>query len=139
MNRTKHLQSVIVAFTKLNKSCSMKVTEEIGVSELQLKQFNYVNIIGSREGITYGDLADILDITKPSVTSIANKLIRAGVVEKRQCTNDGRVYYLKLTDKGEKVYKSYDLAAAKTAHVILERLDDEEINEFIRLLDKILE
>lgn len=138
MDRMKHLQKAIIAFTKLNKTCNMKVAEEVGVSELQLKQFNYVQIIGSREWMTYGDLADILEITKPSVTSIANKLIKAGIVEKRQCRKDGRVYYLVLTEKGEKLYHSYDLAAEKTAAIIRERLNEKEVDELIRLLDKVL-
>lgn len=139
MNRFEHLQSTLVAFTKLHKSCNIKVTEEIGMSELQLKQFGYVNIIGTREWVTYGDLADILGITKPSVTSIANKLIKLGIVAKHQCHNDGRVYYLKLTDKGQLIYNTYDLVAEKTATIIFDRLSENEVDEFMRLLDKIIE
>lgn len=139
MNRTEHLQKALVAFTKLHKSCNLKVTEEIGVSDLQIKQLNYVNIIGVKEGVTYGDLADTLGITKPSVTSIANKLIKLGIVDKHQCKEDGRVFYLKLTEKGDMIYRSYDLVAKKTATIIIDRLDEDEVDDFMRLLYKIIE
>lgn len=138
MNEFGHLKSTLVAFTKLHKSCNIKVTEELGMSELQLKQFGYVNIIGTKEWITYGELAEILGITKPSVTSIVNKMIRLGIVEKHQCSKDGRVYYLKLTEKGNLIYNTYDLVADKTATIILNKLEPEEVIELVRLLDKVL-
>ncbi len=79
------------------------------------------------------------EFTKPSVTSIANKLIKLGIVAKHQCHNDGRVYYLKLTDKGQLIYNTYDLVAEKTATIIFDRLSENEVDEFMRLLDKIIE
>ena len=83
--------------------------------------------------MTSSELSEILNITKPSVTEIINKLTTLGCVYRDQSELDKRVFYIKLTEKGKKIVKLKELAAEKFAEERLDSLTDEEVNSFIKL------
>lgn len=49
---------------------------------------------------TMGDLAREIRKTKPTVTVLVEKLVRCGYVTREKDARDGRVSYIRLTDKG---------------------------------------
>ena len=78
-----------------------------------------------------------MKVTKPSVTEIGNKLIRLGVAEKKQCTRDKRIYYIKLTEKGRNIARLPFLAEQRVVDIIISTLDNKEIDTFIKLIKKL--
>lgn len=128
------------AFNRLDETimqCNHELSSKIGALELQVKQFKYLHIIDNNENLTFSELARILDITKPSVTEIVNKLIKLGCVVKKQSDEDGRVFYIETTEKGKQIARMKRLAKASLTDRVLECLTEEEIDSFTRLVDKI--
>jgi DNA-binding MarR family transcriptional regulator len=87
----------------LGQECNLEISDKLGMSELQLNQLHYLKIIDQTAGMTFSKFAEILEVTKPSVTEIVNKLIKLDVAKKTQCTRDKRIFYIKLTEKGRNI------------------------------------
>ena len=107
------------------------------MSQLQLNQLHYLKIIDRTIDLTFGRFAEILKITKPSVTEIVNKLMKLDCVEKKRCRADKRIFYIKLTDKGRNIARLQYLAEQRVVDIISSAFTDEEIDTFIRLIKKL--
>lgn len=132
-----HIYEAVRKFNNLGQECNLELADKLGMSELQINQLHYLKVIDRTIDMSFGKFAEILKVTKPSVTEIVNKLIKVGVVEKTQCTRDKRIYYIKLTEKGRNIARLPFLAEQRVVDIIVTTLDDEEIATFIRIIDKL--
>ena len=124
-------------FNSLGHECNLEISDKLGMSKLQLNQLHYLKVIDRTVDITFGKLAEILKITKPSVTEIVNKLIQLDCVEKKRCHMDKRIFYIKLTEKGRNITRLQYLAEQRVVDIIFTVYDDEEIDTFIKLIKKL--
>ena len=124
-------------FNSLGQECNLEISDRLGMSELQLNQLHYLKIIDRTVDITFGKFAEVLQVTKPSVTEIVNKLIKLDVVEKKQCTRDKRIFYIRLTEKGRNIARLPFLAEQRVVDMIVSALDEDEIDTFIQLIKKL--
>ena len=91
--------------------------------------------ISSNDDITQRDLADLLHISRPTVTTMVQKLEKAGLVERHSDEDDQRLTRIRLTDAG----RALDARLREfhrgfiNATVGCMTLDDQR--EFARLLD----
>ena len=124
-------------FNSLGHECNLEISDKLGMSKLQLNQLHYLKVIDRTVDITFGKLAEILKITKPSVTEIVNKLIQLDCVEKKRCHMEKRIFYIKLTEKGRNITRLQYLAEQRVVDIIFTVYDDEEIDTFIKLIKKL--
>ena len=125
-------------FNAQREQCHIELSKEINISELKIKQFHYLEIINKYEYLTFSRFAEILEITKPSVTAIVNQLIKLECVYKQQCTRDGRRYYVELSEKGKKIVQFQNLELQRLANKISRILSENEIEIFVNLINKIV-
>jgi DNA-binding MarR family transcriptional regulator len=137
MYKKEELTNLIIKFYNELSKCSIETSKELGSYDMQIKQFHYLTLIDKTPNMTSSELSEILNITKPSVTEIINKLTTLGCVYRDQSELDKRVFYIKLTEKGKKIVKLKELAAEKFAEERLDSLTDEEVNSFIKLFIKL--
>jgi DNA-binding MarR family transcriptional regulator len=121
-----------------SEQCHLELSKEINISELKIKQFHYLEIINQHEYLTFSHFAEILNITKPSVTAIVNQLIKLDCVYKQQCSHDGRRYYVELSEKGQQIVQFKNLEIQRLAKKISHILTETEIEIFVRLINKIV-
>jgi DNA-binding MarR family transcriptional regulator len=100
-------------------------------------QQRVLSILAEKDGLSQGDLAEILDIRPGSVAELAKKLEKAGYIERKPDENDGRIKRVYLTDAGrakaeEDAGTQKDLSAAFFAG-----LTEEEQQQFGESLKKI--
>ncbi|MCG8638529.1 MAG: MarR family transcriptional regulator [Desulfobacterales bacterium] len=124
-------------FNGLGHECNLEISDRLGMSQLQLNQLHYLKIIDRTVDMTFGKFAEMLKVAKPSVTEIVNKLIQLEVVEKKQCTRDKRIFYIRLTEKGRNITRLPFLAEQRVVDIIVSALDDEEIDTFIKIIKKL--
>lgn len=138
MNSENDLLKALERFNECHEQCHHEVSREINISELKVKQLYYLEVIGQRSSLAPSELADILGITRPSVTSIVNNLIKLNCIQKRQCTRDGRKFYVELSDKGKQIVSFKRIKYQRLVKRIIVSLTEQEINTFIKLLQKIV-
>ena len=72
------------------------------------------------------EIVDRLDRTKSTVSELVNKLEQYGLVKRCECTVDGRVCYVALTDKGWSFEKDLAKVAADVNAALYKGFSDEE-------------
>jgi DNA-binding MarR family transcriptional regulator len=132
------LITALIKFNDHYERCHRELSREIPVGELKIKQLRYIEIIGKSSSLTFSQFAEKLQITKPSVTSIINQLIKLECVRKNQCSMDGRKFFIELTPKGEKITLFNNLKQKRLAEKIHLVLSEREIELFIEILNKIV-
>ena len=102
-------------------------------SILQLETLAYVK----EEKPVMKKVADFLCITPPSATSLINKLVKAGMLERFFDKNDRRVVCLAITAKGEKMLRQEFSKVARHIKKILIKLNNQERKNLVKILEKL--
>ena len=70
-------------------------------SGLTASQYNILRILrGEGEPLPILEIADRTVAVVPGITGLIDRLEKAGLVERRRCTEDRRIIYVTLRDKG---------------------------------------
>lgn len=65
--------------------------------------YHYLTTIYYLNKPNFSQIAESLGLTKPAVSLIIKKLARMGLIEKEQSCQDKRVFYIVLTEKGNRI------------------------------------
>lgn len=107
------------------------------LKEYTMRQLYYIELINKNQGISISELSKILQVKKSTVSVAINQLIDMNIVDKTQSKTDKRFYSLQLTQKGEDIIKKHMQVHKDTIKKILKILEPEEVDEFIKIIDKI--
>lgn len=74
-------------------------------TDLSISEIHMLEAVGKGKDRrrTISELAEVLNITLPSVTVAINKLMKKGYVEKIRGEEDGRIVYVSLTRQGRRI------------------------------------
>ncbi len=96
----------------------------------------YLNIIESHPNeYTSSQIADLLKITRPSVTEKINQLCKKGYVIRTQSETDKRLYYLSINPNGPKDYETTAEYEDELEHDILTKFGEEKVDLFCEMIE----
>jgi len=133
-----NLFSVFNGFMKIKTECRFCVIDKYNISELTLKQIEYLKKFDEHEYFTISQLAEKLKLSKPSITEMVKKFIKLDCIEKEQCNHDARVYYLFLTEKGKGIARLEQIADEDFIRRVENCLNEEDISLLMELLSKVV-
>ncbi|MEE7458947.1 MarR family transcriptional regulator [Methylorubrum populi] len=87
-------------FIRLNRRVIAAVAAELRELGLSIPQFDVLSTLSEWEGLTQQDLAARLYVTKGNVSGLIDRLVEAGLVERRAIPGDRRSHALHLTPVG---------------------------------------
>ena len=87
--------------------------------------------------VTAGDLAIKLNVSTARIAVLLRKLEKQKLIEKTISPFDGRVTFVSITSAGQKYLNDEIEESITIMKKILEKVDINEINEFIRIANKI--
>lgn len=123
----------------LEEEVARKAEELLNIedlSKLSVNDVDYLEVIEKKGNPTLGEIAMELNFSKPSVTSMVNKLVKGGFVNKVQSKDDKRVFYVELTDLGKDIIE-LQLSVYRDFAIKLEKvLDSSEVEKLADLLGK---
>jgi len=137
MARDEHLQKVLEHLLMMKNECSCSIFSECGLSDMTVKQIAYLKVIDGQGDVTFSRLAEITKNSKPTITEMVNKFVRMECVYREPCRDDGRILYIRLTDKGKMVAKAEEAALRRVIERMIETLDEHELDLLIGVLDKV--
>ena len=123
---------------RIKKECRFCVIDKYNVSELTLKQIEYLKKFDEYKHVTISQLAESLKLSKPSITEMVKKFIKLDCVRKEQCSHDARIYYLYLTEKGKGIARLEQIADEEFIKRVEDCLCKEDISLLIELLSKVV-
>lgn len=91
---------VYFRFIRLQRRVFAAIAGELKAIGLSIPQFDLVSTLTEREGLTQQELAQRLYVTKGNVSGLVDRLVQAGLVERRPIPDDRRSHALHLTEKG---------------------------------------
>jgi len=108
---------------------------------LSISEMHLIECVGKGkgDGRSISELADDLNVTRPSATIAVNKLEQKGYVQKRSCDYDGRVVRVYLTQEGNKIDTLHRFYHRNMVHAISGGLTGEEKKILIRSIKKLNE
>jgi DNA-binding MarR family transcriptional regulator len=90
-------------FVRLHRRASSAIAAELKALGLSIPQFDLLSTLTEREGLSQQELAERLYVTKGNVSGLVDRLVEAGLVERRPIAGDRRSYALHLTRRGRSV------------------------------------
>ena len=90
-----------------------------------------------KDGITPSELSERLGVSLPRIASVLNSLESKKLIKKTTASDDKRKTIVNITKTGEELLLNKKEEAINNIAKIIEKLDEEDINEYIRLAKKI--
>ena len=137
VDREEHLFEVIENLLRLKNECSCTIFSECGLSDLTVRQIAYLKAIAEQDEVTFSRLAEITHNSKPTITEMINKFVRMECVYREPCPDDGRILYIRLTEKGQKIAKADHHALRRVIERMMNSLDEDETDILIGILQKV--
>lgn len=110
------------------------LTRQMNESGIHPSQAFALREIGHNDGITQRDLAEKLNISRPTLTVMLQKMERARLVERRADAKDQRFTRLHLTQAGHDAHEAMHGALGRIISESFGPLEDDDLNVLARLL-----
>ena len=91
-------------------------------------------VLGRRDGMLMGEAGAALDLGMPGISGLSDRMMEAGLIEKRADPNDGRAWRLWLTASGRKALARSKAGVAELNARLTEGFSDAEIEIVARWL-----
>ncbi|MCX6689843.1 MAG: MarR family transcriptional regulator [Methanoregula sp.] len=137
IERDKHLLEVFEHLLRMKNECSCNIFSECGLTDMTVKQITYLKVIDEQGDVTFSSLAEITKNSKPTITEMINKFVRMECVYREPCPDDGRILYIRLTEKGKKIATAEQAALRRVIERMLNSLDEHEMDLLIEILQKV--
>ncbi|MEZ9040532.1 MULTISPECIES: MarR family winged helix-turn-helix transcriptional regulator [unclassified Vibrio] len=109
------------------------------ICQLSFNEYDYLKVIqASLEPIRLTDLAIEMQVTKPSATTMVQRLERKGLVERKASLEDARSKLVVLTSKAEVGLEEESKIYQVMAQILESRLSEQESQQLNLLLNKAL-
>ena len=106
--------------------------------KLTPSQFDVIVTLGDTDGMTCAELSNATLVTKGTLTGVLDRLVAKGLIKRETVAGDRRCTKIKLTEKGEALFRK--VFAARIAHIkpFFERaLSQKDVEQMRRLLLRI--
>jgi DNA-binding MarR family transcriptional regulator len=132
-----HVFQVFDNLSRIRNECSCGIFSECGVPDITVKQIRYLKTIDENGEVTFSRLAEITRTSKPTVTEMINKFVRMDCAYRESCSDDRRIQYIRLTEKGQMIARAEQEALMRVIDRMVASLDEHEIDALIDILRKV--
>jgi DNA-binding MarR family transcriptional regulator len=108
------------------------------IYQITLGQVYYLEAIRKLGSPTFGELAEYLKVSKPTVTAAIRRLIDLNYVYKSRSEKDHRVYHIHLDERGKRYFEGRETAHLELGRRIRKCLTDKEEKRLEELFSKIV-
>ena len=135
--REEHLFEALDRLVRIRNECSCSIFSECGLSDMTVKQIAYLKVIDEEGDVTFSRLAEITKNSKPTITEMINKCARMECVYREQCPDDGRILYIRLTEKGKMIAQAEQASLRRMIERMMNSLDEHEQELLVEILKKV--
>lgn len=112
------------------------IVEEL-FKEITLEQYFAIRYLKKHGPCPASQLAEFSNVNRSAVTAMIDRLHSKGYVTRIRSHNDRRVVHLDVTEAGNQVYQSGEEKLRLLAESLLQQLEDDEMEAFVRIYEKI--
>lgn len=108
-------------------------------SSLNLSDLSVIAFVGAYPGCIMGDVANELSSPLSTATTVVDRLVRKGLIERRRNEENRRTVQLQLTPLGQQLQDRITTTKRASCEAILESLKSCDRNIYIELMEQIAE
>jgi DNA-binding MarR family transcriptional regulator len=105
-----------------------------GLAKVTTEQYGVLSHVLERGSVSMGELAVARNVALNTATSLVDRLVAAGLVERRGDPGDRRVVRVVLTPRGETLMERLRTIRRAAVRGVLDELSDEEIDRVLAAL-----
>jgi DNA-binding MarR family transcriptional regulator len=135
--REEHLFEVFDRLIAIKNECSSAIFSECGLADMTVKQIAYLKAIDEHGNVTFSRLAEITRNSKPTITEMINRFVRMECAYRQKSPDDGRIVYIRLTEKGRMMANAEQNALNRMIEKMVRALDEKEVDLLIEILKKV--
>lgn len=132
--RFMHVLRELVETYQAFEDCAVPHIKQQGLTPAQ---FDVIATLGNTRGLTFKELSHRTLIYKTTLTSVVDRLEERGLVERIPAETDRRSTIARLTEAGDALFSRVFPAHSALLQRHLERLSDAEMQETIRVLQRL--
>jgi DNA-binding MarR family transcriptional regulator len=126
---------LLVFAARYHRAQLARALEELGLSA---GQEALLREVGGADGLALSELAVRLRVERPTLTNMAARMERAGLVRRDPDPGDGRVKLLRLAPRGRRLRREIERRSRAAERETRARLTAREQAELARLLRKLI-
>ncbi len=134
----KNLEEIVSVLSHIMVRIEDSAKDQFNLSGLTHTQMNYLETINLLGNPNLTELARKLSLSKPTVKVAMDKLIEKDYLYKVRSDEDRRSAHLHLTEKGKLINQMHDYAHKSIAESISRKLNVQELESLVRLLDRVV-
>lgn len=125
--------------SKLIKNKMNKELEDYKITSVQFSVLKFIETHNEETGYnTAANISQMLDMDKPTISAVINRLIEKNYIEKRPHPTDGRAWVLSLTDQYNENSAFMEEKSEEVINLAVCGLNPEEVMSFNKTLSKII-
>lgn len=106
----------------------------VGDELMHPAQAGCVQVLSARDGIGQSELAEALHVSRPTVTTMLQRMEASGMVERRADETDSRITRVYLTEEGRRRAEKMRTAFREMTDLSVGRLSEDDRRELVRIL-----
>ena len=111
------------------------ITSEFG--DLTNNDMHVIDVIGIDRPKNMSSIARELSVTVGTLTISVNSLVKKGYVVRNRSSEDRRVVFISLSEKGVKAYYHHKKFHEQMIDIVVEELTEEELEALVKALTKL--
>lgn len=131
------LNEVLVSLFRNVNDVEQKAVITQEFKDITNNDMHVIDAIGVGEPKNMSSIARILSVTVGTLTISINSLVKKGYVVRQRGSEDRRVVYISLSDKGRKAYDHHKRFHEQMINAVTEKLTEEELKVLVEMLTKL--
>jgi DNA-binding MarR family transcriptional regulator len=131
------LGSTQVFASSVNNVIEERLLREVGPPQLTFAQFKLLKLVALTDAQTIGDVAAFLSVSNAAASKAVDKLVRQGLLVRKEAPEDRRAIQLSLTPSSRRVLAAYDTAKDRKLASIFNRFSAPDLERTAELLDRL--
>jgi len=138
MKRQKSGGFLISKIHRLSGRIFTKLLKEYNIDEINRAQGRIMFPLWKKDGISINELSQKTALSKTSLTSMLDRLEKAGHIKRVHSKEDRRKILIYLTEKNKNLSDKYLEVSKEMSNLYYEGFNSKEIDEFENYLERIL-
>jgi DNA-binding MarR family transcriptional regulator len=131
------LGSTHVFAASVNDVIEERLLRDVGPPQLTFSQFKLLKLVAHTDAQTIGDVAAFLRVSNAAASKAVDKLVRQGLLVRKEAQRDRRAIQLSLTASSRQVLAAYNAAKDRKLASVFRQCSAEDLQRTAELLDRL--
>ena len=124
-------QALVIATARSYNAVFSKIEKHIQKFDLSLSEFGVLEMLLNTGEQSVQKIAEKILVTSGTITYVLDKLQRKGLISRKKCEKDKRVFYITLTSNGETFISEVFMEHTRFLEALFQDLDRNQKKETV--------